>query len=456
MELSAGTNLQNGKYRIIKSLGSGGFGITYLAEQVLAERMVCIKEFFPKQYYKRDGNTQHASIATEGNVQIMDAFKLKFMKEARTIARLDHPNIIHIHDIFEENGTAYYVMEYIEGRSILDVLKEHGAFDEAQALQYVRQTAAALQHIHNERIVHLDVKPANILLRANGRVVLIDFGLAKQYNEEGNQTSSTPVGISHGYAPIEQYQNSGVSQFSPESDIYSLGATLYTLVIGKIPPTASSILENGLHELPEHLSTSTKEAIRCAMQPRRKDRPATIEAFLAILDSRPVVKDSLADSGTSIDSGDETSVSVHSTPEIGATNGPAVDTAQNIATPSVGAHPSSGSNQQHNAGNNANSSGSVSGIQSSTPTQAPERKFGFSSKVSLACGILALILSGSSSGWPLFIAFIGAIFGIVAISSLQRYAGWALLLNVFSAILFVVLGFLSSVNAVVTGFQSIF
>lgn len=451
MELRIGTTLQNGRYRIIKSLGSGGFGITYLAQQVLAERMVCIKEFFPKQYYKRDGDTQHASIATEGNVSIMDAFKLKFMKEARTIARLDHPNIIHIHDIFEENGTAYYVMEYIDGSSIMDLIKQRGALSEDVALNYIRQTASALRHIHNERIVHLDVKPANILVRGNGNVVLIDFGLAKQYNEEGNQTSSTPVGISHGYAPIEQYQNSGVSQFSPESDIYSLGATLYTFVIGKVPPTASAILENGLHELPDTISTPTKEAIRSAMQPRRKDRPATIDNFLEILDYGTNKGHHAANDSTTIDvdyggteaivRSDATSVATSATSSVT----PSV-TAQNVGQGAVA--------RDYNPKGNANATEHPSSNNlSSTTTSAPERKFGFWAKASLVCGTIAVICSLSSSGWSLLFALIGSIFGIVAISKLQRYAGWALLLNVFSGILFVILGFVSSVNTVLSFFS---
>ena len=111
MQLQPGTYLQGDKYRIISTLGIGGFGITYLAEQVMAERKVCIKEFFPKEYYNRDDNSRSISLGSKGSAQIMDAYKAKFLKEAKTIAKFDHPNIIHIHDVFEENNTAYYVME---------------------------------------------------------------------------------------------------------------------------------------------------------------------------------------------------------------------------------------------------------------------------------------------------------------------------------------------------------
>ena len=284
MELLTGVTLQQGKYRIVRTLGRGGFGITYLAEQVLAKRMVCIKEFFPKDYYKRDGDSQHISLSSDGFRETMGRFKDKFLKEAQLIAGLDHPNIIRIHDLFEENGTAYYVMEYIDGESLHSLVSRRGALSEADAKGYIEQLAAALSHIHAHDIAHLDVKPGNIMVQAkDNRAVLIDFGLSKHYDVGGAQTSSTPVGISHGYAPMEQYQTGGVSTFSPGTDIYSMGATLYFLTVGKTPPTAAIVGEDGLGVLPSHLSESTRTAIERAMQLRRKDRPASVEEFLSLL-----------------------------------------------------------------------------------------------------------------------------------------------------------------------------
>ncbi|MBR3826448.1 MAG: protein kinase [Alistipes sp.] len=284
MELLTGVTLQQGKYRIVRTLGRGGFGITYLAEQVLAKRMVCIKEFFPKDYYKRDGDSQHISLSSDGFRETMGRFKDKFLKEAQLIAGLDHPNIIRIHDLFEENGTAYYVMEYIDGESLHSLVSRRGALSEADAKGYIEQLAAALRHIHAHDIAHLDVKPGNIMVQTkDNRAVLIDFGLSKHYDVGGAQTSSTPVGISHGYAPMEQYQTGGVSTFSPGTDIYSMGATLYFLTVGKTPPTAAIVGEDGLGVLPSHLSESTRTAIERAMQLRRKDRPASVEEFLSLL-----------------------------------------------------------------------------------------------------------------------------------------------------------------------------
>ncbi len=283
MQLTEGTLLQGGKYKIERVLGQGGFGITYLATQVLLGRKVCIKEFFFKQFCERDEGSSRVTLGTKSNRELVDKFMQKFVKEARTISQLDHSNIIRIHDIFEENGTAYYVMEYHCGGSLGDLVKDGNPLPEADAVKYITQIADAVGYIHEQRINHLDIKPGNILLDRKGCGVLIDFGLSKQYDESGDQTSSTPVGISHGYAPMEQYKQKGVATFSPQSDIYSLGATLFKLVTGVTPPQAMDIFNDGLPALPAHLSVGVKKAIEQAMQIRKKERPATAEEFLALL-----------------------------------------------------------------------------------------------------------------------------------------------------------------------------
>lgn len=286
MNLTSGTLLERGKYRIISTLGRGGFGITYLAEQVLVRRKVCIKEFFPKDFYKRDEGSCSISILSQGQALTMSRFKEKFLKEAQTIAALDHPNIIHILDVFEENNTAYYVMEYVEGGSLGDLVKQRGALAEAVAVRYIKEVASALGHIHEHKINHLDVKPGNIMVRAkDDKTILIDFGLSKHYDEVGEQTSSTPVGISHGYAPMEQYNVGGVNSFSPATDIYSLGATLYYLVTGQQPPIASVVGEDGIGNLPAHLRGGVVQTIEKSMSYWRKNRPQSISEFMLLLDS---------------------------------------------------------------------------------------------------------------------------------------------------------------------------
>lgn len=289
--LQQNSTLQGGKYKIISILGQGGFGITYLAEQVMLERKVALKEFFFREYCDRDKNTSHITLGTQSSAETVQKFLQKFLKEARTISQLEHPNIIKIHDIFEENNTAYYVMDYIEGESLSDIVKREGALPEVTAIEYTKEVASALSYIHSKSINHLDVKPANIMLKkSDNQVVLIDFGLSKQYDEIGSQTSSTPVGISQGYAPIEQYRAGGVSTFSPQTDIYSLGATLYWLVIGKTPPAADEILDEGLPTLPKSISETVKNAITSAMQARKKDRPESVEKWMEILAEKKVPK----------------------------------------------------------------------------------------------------------------------------------------------------------------------
>ena len=221
--------LQGGKYRIVKVLGQGGFGITYLVRHTILEKDFAIKEFFYKDFCERDADNSHVTLGTSSNRELVERFMAKFLKEAHTISSLEHPNIIRIHDIFKENNTAYYVMEYIEGESLADRVKSQGALRERDAIDYIKQVASALDFIHLRNINHLDVKPANIMVRhSDNKAILIDFGLSKQYDAEGSQTSTTPVGISHGYAPIEQYKQGGVSTFSPETDIYALGHLIQT------------------------------------------------------------------------------------------------------------------------------------------------------------------------------------------------------------------------------------
>lgn len=291
MILPSGSILQGGRYQIERELGHGGFGFTYLATQKGLNRKVAIKEFFMRDYCERDANTSQVSLGTSGSREMIERFRRKFIKEAQNIAMLNHANIIRIYDVFEEHGTAYYVMEYLDRGSLRDLVEKHGKLSEQEALFYIKQIASALAYIHERRMNHLDVKPSNVLIDESNNAVLIDFGLAKQYDQEGQQTSTTPVGISHGYAPLEQYQRGGVSVFSPASDIYSLGATLYFLLMGETPPDANMVNDEGVPSLPETLSANVVEAIEKAMHPRRKFRLQSVADFLKILDtaSAPVV-----------------------------------------------------------------------------------------------------------------------------------------------------------------------
>ncbi len=279
--LKENTTLQGGKYKIISMLGRGGFGITYLAEQTMLDRKVAVKEFFMKEFCERNKDTSRVTLGTESSRETVTRFREKFLKEARNIAKLDHPNIVRILDIFEENGTAYYVMEYIEGESLGEMVKRRGAIAEATATRYILKAAEALEYIHKQNMNHLDIKPANIMINGKDESVLIDFGLSKQYDAGGQQTSTTPVDISEGYAPIEQYKKGGVGEFSPQTDIYALGATFFKLLTGETPPSASDVLNDGLPPKPATVSAKVWEAIEFAMQPIKNNRPKNVAEFIA-------------------------------------------------------------------------------------------------------------------------------------------------------------------------------
>lgn len=278
--LKPGTTLRHGTYRIERILGQGGFGITYLATDLTLDRLVAIKEFFPKDFCDREGDTSHVTFGTRSTGAIVNQLKAKFLKEARNIAKFDNPGIIRIFTAFEENNTAYYIMEYIEGTTLSDIVKHNGPMSPDWALYYIDKVGEALDFVHSHHMNHLDVKPANIMVRAADYTpVLIDFGLSKQYDSQGNQTSMTPTGISPGYAPLEQYYYGGVSEFSPQTDLYSLAATLYYLLTGVVPPPSMKLVDQPL-PIPSSIPRYLVNPIMRAMSTTRLNRHENIREFL--------------------------------------------------------------------------------------------------------------------------------------------------------------------------------
>ena len=307
--LQPNTTLQGGKYRIERVLGQGGFGITYLAVQTSLQRKVAIKEFFMKDFCSRDEATRTMSAPSTGSSKLVEQYRKKFIKEARNLARLNHPHIISVIDVFEENGTVYYVMPYLIGGSLQDYVKTHGTLSEQEAKKYVKQIASALKYMHEEQhICHYDVKPANILLDNKGNAVLIDFGISKNYDAQGQETTTTPIGMSEGYAPIEQYQQN-VEEFSPVSDVYALGATLYFLLHGKRPVSAVHRASGTALLMSKHLSQGIKDIINASMKISKRERAKSVDVFMGSINTsayrgRTIIQDD--DESTILDGNQKT------------------------------------------------------------------------------------------------------------------------------------------------------
>ena len=289
--LKAGTQLQYGKYQIVRFINSGGFGCTYEGVHTMLDTKVAIKEFFPKDFCNRDEATLHVTLGTESKRALVAKLRKKFVDEAKILFKeLHHPGIVRVTDIFEENGTAYYVMDYIEGSSLHDIVKTQGKLSEDKALQYIHQVCEALEYVHSKNRLHLDIKPGNIMIeKSSDRAILIDFGTSKQYDEEDGENTSTLMGKTPGFAPPEQMGND-IVKFYPSTDIYSVGATLYKILTGITPPSATQLISGeDLEPIPSTVSSSTRTAVEQAMLLNKKKRPQTVKEFLNILQQNEVV-----------------------------------------------------------------------------------------------------------------------------------------------------------------------
>ena len=239
--LRVGTIL-HGTYRIDRYLSSGGFGNTYVATHVDFDETYAIKEFFMKGVTQRDSDSITVSVSNSMNRESFLQQKEKFKKEARRLRQLNSPYIVRVHDLFEENGTAYYVIDYVDGENLSERLKRTGhPMSEAEVNSILPQILDALKTVHDARMWHLDLKPANIMLDKSGQIKLIDFGASKQLDaQKGGATTSTAISYTNGYAPREQMEQN-YDKFGPWTDIYALGATLYNLLTNHRPPMPTDI-----------------------------------------------------------------------------------------------------------------------------------------------------------------------------------------------------------------------
>ena len=233
--LRKGTRLI-GRYTIEGVLGQGGFGITYLGIDELHEKKVAIKEFFPQGIVTRNIEYQDTVTVTfVGEKDNYEKGKERFLKEARTMAKFSKDEgIVKALDFFEINNTAYIVMEYLEGVTLKQYLRENKRIDAEELVELLVPLIEALDEIHSQGLIHRDISPDNIMVLPDGRIKLMDFGAARDYTEFGEKSLS--IVLKPGYAPPEQYQTHGVQ--GPWTDIYALCATMYKCITGENPPDA--------------------------------------------------------------------------------------------------------------------------------------------------------------------------------------------------------------------------
>ena len=300
--LQPNTTLQGGKYKITRLLGHGGFGNTYMGINTIFDDPVAIKEFFIQGINSRDEITGYVSVSLKSNVEQFVVLREKFRKEAIRIRKLNNQHIVKVHDLFEENGTAYYVMDYVDGENLSERLKRTGKpmkCEEVNGILY--QILDALKTVHEAKIWHLDLKPANIMINKQGVIKLIDFGASKQYNsQKGGATTSSAISYTNGYAPREQMEQN-YEKFGPWTDFYALGATIYTLLSKKRPPMPTDIdedvSEDKRYSLPlskEIAGSELHRLIMWLMSANRNSRPQRVQEIVTFLnqnDNKEKVKE---------------------------------------------------------------------------------------------------------------------------------------------------------------------
>ncbi len=276
MTLTTGTVLQD-RYRIVSLLGQGGMGAVYRAWDLRLEIPLALKEMVPQPDLEREE---------------LEELQAQFKREAAVVAKFDHPNLVNVSDFFEENENVYLVMSFVEGENLQEYISRSGALPETQVAAWGDQLLDALAYIHDQGIIHRDIKPQNVILRPDGQLVLVDFGLVKLWNPNDPRTRSVIKSMgTPGYAPPEQYDPTR-GHTDPRSDLYSLGATLYHALTGKVPPSATERVVNpeSLHAVRQFnpsISPHIESALLRAMELRPVDRFQNAQEMRRALQDAP-------------------------------------------------------------------------------------------------------------------------------------------------------------------------
>ena len=283
--LKPGTILE-GKYLVGEMLGQGGFGITYIGFDLLLEQKVAIKEYYPMStgMVSREGHSTVVwSSAMMGKTGTQKGFD-SFLKEARKMAKLGGiPGVVGVKSVFIQNETAYIVMDFIEGETLLKKLQKNGPMDFDSCVKLMTPIMQALAEVHEHGIIHRDISPDNIMVRPDGKLILLDLGAAKDLDIQGNDggVQSSQMVAKHGFSPIEQYSKSG--KVGPWTDIYAMAATIYYCCTGILPPPATDRTIDDTLACQPRLTHAQFGILADCMRMRPQDRPQSMDTLLQML-----------------------------------------------------------------------------------------------------------------------------------------------------------------------------
>lgn len=281
-------------YEIDSVLGQGGFGITYLAmarpKAGGTSMKVALKEFFMNTGSNSNDRSGTTVSAGSTSSEQFERYRRKFINEADKLKRLRHSRIIKVYEQFDANATSYYSMEYMPAGNFNQFINGNGLFSEEKAIHFALQIADGLAHMHANHMLHLDLKPGNIMMKDSDNLVIIDFGLSKIVSDDGVAESSSIIsGLTRYYAPPEQANFKFVEGAFPATlDVYPLGAILFRMLSNEMPP--DDIINDGFPRSQLHASKEMIDLVEQAMEPRYKKRIQSVDEFRHRLEALPSAK----------------------------------------------------------------------------------------------------------------------------------------------------------------------